>query len=99
MTQLIIIKALEWSEPNEECSCDHIVADSAIGKFSIEWKSWKDYPGYVLYVNGEYIGTLNNLDHLKVVAQSYFEEKIYSAIDINVEEIILMPIDMFPKVV
>lgn len=41
---------LTWSEPmppSEDCPYDHVVAETPLGRIHIEWKSWKDYDGYV----------------------------------------------------
>lgn len=40
---------LQWSEPQEPCEAcryDHVVAQTPLGLITIEWKGWKDYPGY-----------------------------------------------------
>ena len=49
---------LVWSAPsppNDKCSYDHIVAQSPIGTFSIEWKSWKSFDTRCLYLEGEFL--------------------------------------------
>lgn len=48
------VKALEWSEarePNKECSYNHMRAMTEFGTYSIEWKGWKEYDSFVVYLN------------------------------------------------
>ena len=43
--------ALQWSEalpPSDDCSYDHADAETPFGRLRIEWKSWKDDPGFTL---------------------------------------------------
>lgn len=70
---------LKWSDPsppNDDCGYDHVVAPTPIGEISIEWKSWKDYPGYGAsmpwdeYVNG------NSLDEAKKNVQSAWDKMV-----------------------
>ncbi len=55
--------SLEWSEPakpNADCSYDHSENDL----YRIEWKNWKDYPGFVLYrkfSNDDFVETYDSL--------------------------------------
>lgn len=44
---------------------DHCVMETPLGQAKIEWKSWKGYPVYVLYMNGKYIKTFDKLDQAK----------------------------------
>lgn len=50
---------LEWSEqrsPNAKgIRYNHVIAESPLGLFSVEWKGWKDHPNYQLYLNGEWL--------------------------------------------
>lgn len=67
---------LEWCEPRKPNASgiryDHVLAESPIGLFSIEWKSWKDHPGYELYLDGEWlVDGGNTLDAAKDNAHAY----------------------------
>lgn len=62
-----------WPEPappTEGVSYyDHIKAHG----YSIEWKSWKDVPGYVVMrdaVSEEYVGTFNSLEDAKEAVEA-----------------------------
>lgn len=68
---------LQWSEvrePNNDCSYDHVVAETPLGSISIEWKSWKDYPGYTSSLPWGAFVTANSLDEAKRLVQSAWDE-------------------------
>ena len=67
-----------WSDPsppNDFCPYDHCSAKAPFGTMRIEWKSWKDYPGYCLYFDaGEtFIGSFDSLDRAKEHAAAVIE--------------------------
>lgn len=44
-------KGIEWGEPqqsNSECSYNHLIGMTPLGRFLITWKGWKDDPGYAV---------------------------------------------------
>lgn len=64
---------LEWSEPSpptEDRPYDHVTAGCPLGEYHIEWKSWKDSPGFVVYLSEHYLGTYYDLEAAKAAAQS-----------------------------
>lgn len=77
---------LVWSEPkgpDGECPYDHCRAVTPFGVYSIEWKSWKDYPGYSAEFRDEYINTGASLDEAKTLAQSDFDCRLSQCINPN----------------
>lgn len=79
------VKALVWSKPekpNAECSYDHCMAETPWGKYQIEWKSWKDYPSFLVETPKGEILTQgdDNLDSAKQVAQNHFEASVAAAL-------------------
>jgi hypothetical protein len=72
---------LEWSEPRpptkDVCSYNHVVAQTPIGNITIEWKSWKDYPGYGASMpwDDEYVHG-NSLDEAKHEVQAAWDKMI-----------------------
>lgn len=37
---------LTWSDPakpNDDSSYDHVIAETPLGRITLEWKSWKEY--------------------------------------------------------
>ena len=47
---------LAWTEhrpPGLDCRYDNCSAETPFGVYRIEWKSWKDYPGYTIEFQGE----------------------------------------------
>lgn len=77
---------LQWSEtkePNKQCAYEHVTADSPLGTFVIEWKSWKESPGYdvthpleKLCIYGYF-----SLEEAKENAQKEFDKLIASCAD------------------
>lgn len=65
---------LNWSKPyppDDHIRYDHVVADTLIGEFSIEWKSWKEHDAYCVYLGGQYLTSAPNLDAAKQVASNH----------------------------
>jgi hypothetical protein len=51
----LILKAFEWSDPsppNDYCPYNHTFADTPFGRYQIEWKGWKDHPGFTIKLAG-----------------------------------------------
>lgn len=70
---------LTWtdpSEPNEACPYDHTKAETPFGAYLIEWKSWKDYPGYSVELRDEFIATGDSLEEAKELAQADFDRRL-----------------------
>lgn len=79
------IAKLKWSEPeppNQDSSYDHVMAETPFGQFKIEWKSWKDYPGFTidnpLFLNtSEWIRPKEDtLESAKQAVNDYIIEKV-----------------------
>ncbi len=70
--------ALVWSsehEANESIRYNHVLADSPLGQFSIEWKGWKDHDAYGVYLDGDYLDSDNDLDEAKLIAEKRLADK------------------------
>lgn len=73
-----VSEGLTWSElnkPSPESSYDNVTAQSPLGKFSIEWKSWRQYDRPCLYLNGDYIDSYDTLEDAKAAAEDYLNQK------------------------
>ncbi len=84
--------SLIWSvelSPSDDCRYNHVFASSPIGRFSIEWKGWKEHDSRTVYLNGEYIGDYYTLDDAKLLAQKH--------LDTLVESLIAAPADTSQK--
>lgn len=71
LSQRAPVAALQWSEvtePNEQIRYTHLLAESPLGRFSIEWKSWKPHDSYCVYLDGDYLDTSMDLDDAKAIA-------------------------------
>lgn len=81
------IKTLEWKgpfPPDDYCPYDHSYADSPLGRFYIEWKSWKDYDNYDLYLEDQHISNPLNYYDLKKTqqeGQAHFEDLVRSCFE------------------
>lgn len=76
------LKPLEWTEerqPDEDIRYNHVIADSVLGRFSVEWKGWKDYDSRDLYLAGEYIDSFHSVDEAKAGAAAHLL-KIYNSL-------------------
>jgi len=74
------VKPLQWSneqEPCDGCRYNHVVADSGLGRFSVEWKGWKD-DSYTVYLAGEHIGDSIDLAGAKLMAEQYAHRVVLS---------------------
>lgn len=69
---------MNWTElkpPTEGVSYyDHVDCKTPLGKFRIEWKSWKESPDYGIDLEDKYIGTEYNLISAKERAKEYLEK-------------------------
>ena len=66
-------EALDWSAPyppNSSRHYDHVVAETPLGRIAIEWKSWKDYPGFTAVMPWEELISANSLAEAKAAVQS-----------------------------
>lgn len=79
MTQHIKIRDLDWSgpwPPNVRIRYHHLVAQTPIGEFSIEWKSWKSDPDYSLNLNREEQATFPSVDEAKAGATNIIRDVV-----------------------
>lgn len=78
------IKKIEWSDPSPPISggspYDHVRA-FLIWEWLIEWKSWKKYDSYTIYMDGNFIGNGVTLEDAKEQAQQSLETLVMSAIE------------------
>lgn len=80
------IKPLQWSEhrkPDEIIRYDHVLAESPIGLFSIEWKSWKEHDSYAVYLDSEYIADSNDIADAMLIADRRVAEVADNLIDLS----------------
>ena len=75
----LALKPLQWSderEPNEDVRYNHVVAESPLGRITIEWKGWKKYDSRCVYVGGEYIDSGNTLEDAKKIAECHLQNVV-----------------------
>lgn len=80
-TTIDTMKPLQWSEerqPCDECRYNHVVADSGLGRISIEWKGWKENDSHTVYVAGEHIGDEYVLEDAKQLAAQHLLNVVLS---------------------
>lgn len=69
---------LKWSEEyeaNEDIRYNHVLADSPIGKFSIEWKGWKENDVMTIYLDEHYLDCADTLEKAKEAVDIYLISK------------------------
>ena len=69
---------MNWSKelsPNEEVGYNHIKCHSPLGWLIIDWKGWKQYPIYDLWLDGEHIKSSDNINSCKTEATNYLTSK------------------------
>lgn len=79
----VSVKPLTWSgpaSPNAEFLYDHVFAESALGRYSVEWKSWKEYDDYGVYIDGEFMTAKYTLEEARAAAQADYEARILSTL-------------------
>lgn len=73
-------KTLNWTEPAKPkegvSSYDHVMCDTPLGRIMIEWKSWKDSPGYDVQLENDWIGCEYSLEDAKQVAIAHLQKKM-----------------------
>lgn len=83
-----MVKPLEWCEPREGTEAiryDHVIAETAIGRILITWKSWKDYPSYdieeIPWGDGAGFYGYSSLEEAKEVAFEELQKMVFSLIE------------------
>ena len=75
----LMIKPLQWSderEPSEDVRYNHVVAESPLGRITVEWKGWKKYDSRCVYVGGEYIDSGSTLEDAKKIAEYHLQNVV-----------------------
>lgn len=89
------VPALTWSEerkPSEgTCGYDHVISTTLFGDIRIEWKSWKEYDSYTVYMPFEVDGSSPvfngyTLDEAKELAYRYYNFYLQKAFGYDVRE-------------
>ena len=66
--------------PDKDSRYNHVLGTHPLGKFCIEWKSWKESDSYTCYFNDEYWNDAYSLDEAKDFCQKHINKKINSCI-------------------
>lgn len=79
------VKQLQWSEvrdPDSECRYHHVYATCPLGRYSIEWKGWKDSDDHTIFLDGEFVQPGGyDLDGAKAAAQADYEARILACVE------------------
>ena len=51
----------------------HVVSNTSVGKFVIEWKQWEPEPSYDVLLNNGWVGFGDSLGEAKQVASDYLD--------------------------
>lgn len=72
-------KELIWTEPKPPTAgishYDHTSCNTPLGTFRIEWKSWKDNPGYDVMLNDEWVDCKYSLEDAKNSVKDFLIQK------------------------
>ena len=66
-----------WSEPqepNERIRYTHVVAETALGTFTIQWKGWKKYDSPDIYLNDEHLNVAANIEAAKAWVTKHLQK-------------------------
>ena len=85
MVEMSKVKLVEisWGSeapPDKDSRYNHVFGTHPLGKFCIEWKSWKESDSYTCYFNDEYWNDAYSLDEAKDFCQKHINKKINSCI-------------------
>ena len=72
-----VARSLQWSVPqsaNARCHYDHVFAESPLGEFSIEWKSWKTADYRDLYLAGDHLGSFRTVEEAQIAATNHLRK-------------------------
>jgi hypothetical protein len=73
---------MKWTEPSPPMPPvsyeDHVVCETPIGVFKIEWRGWKEGDDYSVMLDGVmWIGCEPTLDDAKAIAKKYLVDKYH----------------------
>jgi hypothetical protein len=80
------IAPLVWTEPaspNDDIRYDHVTAATPFGRFSIEWKSWKQFDSYSVHLDGSHVLEAFDLEDAKAKADEHWRNKIGACLASN----------------
>lgn len=87
----VTVNALEWADPARPtegiCFYDHCFAESSIGQYRVEWKSWKKYDDFCVYGPCDFFQSAMSLDGAKAAAQADFDTRVLSCLSHTAGEI------------
>ena len=79
-----VVIPLNWSAPappgQDGSAYDHCIAGTPFGCYTIEWKSWKDHPGYTVDGPVGFFGSACSLDEAKKLAADHFSLTVRSCL-------------------
>lgn len=86
---------MSWTEPRPPTegisSYDHVICETPLGKATIEWKSWKEFPSYDVTINGEWICCEYSLEEAKEAVVNYLFDKYQKLWDFLIVNILPTP--------
>lgn len=86
----ITVRPLIWSEPakpNDTCRYDHVIAQTPIGTYSIEWKSWKEFDDRTLFLDGEFLDNGPDIYQSKAKAEAHYRAKVFACLETEYSEV------------
>lgn len=65
---------MNWTlekEPNEKVSYNHVLLETPIGEYIVDWKGWKENPSYDVSLEGIWLGGEYDLESAKKLAENH----------------------------
>ncbi len=83
---------MAWTDPAspsaDYCRYDHVYADTPIGRYQIEWKSWKKYDSFDVECGQfDWHGSDTTLDGAKAIAAAHFKATVSACFAMTKPEI------------
>lgn len=70
---------IKWTDElpsDDECRYTHIYGVCALGRFSIEWKAWKESDFKTVYLNDDYLDNVVSIDDAKDVCIKHLKQAL-----------------------
>lgn len=64
---------------------DHVLLESPLGTFKIEWKSWKESDNYSVILNDQYLGVGVDLSEAKKLVKNHLIDVSQKLIEFIIE--------------
>lgn len=78
------IREIDWTDerkPDNDIRYNHVIGACGLGRFTIEWKSWKESDSFDVFFNDDHVDSCFDLSSAKAVARDKLREVILSCLE------------------